>query len=174
MKQYWHISGLIISTWILKHKQVTGLSIQLTWLFLQEVSPIAISAETKIESPRSKKRKIVPKEDESEGVIVHPNKEPEKFPDYKAVIESSITSDVARYVFWILIPGLNAADQTISSYSGWCTQGRIQPKIWLMLKDSEFVWTTRFLIMGNAFFYQGKRPYNIFCRKLIAIIYELH
>ena len=92
----------------------------------QEVSPIAISAETKIEFPRSKKQKIVPKEDESEGVIVHPKKEPEKFPDCNAVIESSITSVVARYIFWILIRGRNAADQTISTYSGWCTAARKQ------------------------------------------------
>eukprot|EP00795_Rhopilema_esculentum_P011282 gene11282-21474_t len=66
-----------------------------------KVSPIAISAKTMIEFPRSKKRKIVPKEDESEGVIVHPKKEPEKFPDGNAVIKSSISWDVARYLSYL-------------------------------------------------------------------------
>ena len=107
----------------------------------QEVSPIAISDETKIEFPRSKKQKIVRKEDESEGVIVHPKKEPEKFPDCSAVIESSITSVVARYVFWILIRELNAADQTISKYSGWCTAARkhLSP---LSQKNSAYVFAS--------------------------------
>ena len=90
----------------------------------QEVSPIAIPADTKIEFPRSKKRKIALNDDEPEDVTVDRKKEPEKFPESNAVVESSITSDVAKYVFWIIIRGLNAADQTVSSYSGWCTTAR--------------------------------------------------
>ena len=91
----------------------------------QEELPLPMLEITDIELPRSKRRSLQICESEPVDLIVNANKEPPL--TFCTNIDESYFSCyqefpyVANYLLWIIMRKLNAADRTVSTYSGWRT-----------------------------------------------------
>lgn len=91
----------------------------------QEESFSTDTPEQYIQFERRKKRLLESHQTELEEIVVNPRKEPPPLTDWaveETILNKSFFS--ANYFCWIIIRKLNAGDQNVSSYSGWCTQVR--------------------------------------------------
>ena len=91
----------------------------------QEESRLTMLEITDIELPRSKRRSLQVCESEPVDLIVNANKQP-PLTFSTNIDEPYFSCDqefpyVANYLLWIIMRKLNAADQTLSTYSGWRT-----------------------------------------------------
>ena len=91
----------------------------------QEESPLTVAPQQRIEFERSKRRTVELPQEQRENIFVDTKKEPTTMGSYAIEVNHfNKTPFFSNRFVWLVICQLNASDQTISSYSGWCTQVR--------------------------------------------------
>ena len=138
----------------------------------QEESPLTFAPQQRIEFERSRRRTVELAQGEQENIFVDPKKEPTAIGSY-AIHANHFNKSLffSNRFIWVVIRKLNASDQTISSYSGWCTQVRryrlseaLQKTVLTYLppieaKVTEFSTIYRYLLYLQNLSFQVNMPY---------------